>query len=343
MMNAYAEVLSYEIDNATKNKKIKTIFIGGGTPTYLSLTAWEKIKNSINKLNHDENIEFTVECNPDSLNMEKLSFFKSIGVNRLSIGLQALQNELLKELGRIHNAEQFVESFMNARNAGFNNINIDIMFGLPKQTVMDFKQTVEGIINLKPEHISSYGLIVEEGTPFYNKSKELKLPDEDVEIEMYRGSIEWLKRASYYQYEISNFSLPGFECKHNLTYWNLDGYIGCGAAAHSFVNGVRYSNSKDINQYINLIKKYGHARIEEHINDENDFIEEFIFLGLRKTKGISKSEFIERFDMNINKVYEKTINKHIKNGLLMDDGKNLKLTPLGIELSNTVMSDFILK
>lgn len=341
-MNSYTEALCYEINNTVKNKKIKTIFIGGGTPTYLSLDAWKKIKNSIDKLNKDENIEFTVECNPDSINIEKLLFFKTMGVNRLSIGLQALQNKLLKELGRIHSEEQFEEAFIKARNAGFKNINIDVMFGIPKQTTIDFNQTIEGILKLKPEHISSYGLIIEEGTPFYNHIKELELPTEDDERKMYHNSIELLKRAGYHQYEISNFSLADFECRHNLTYWELDEYIGCGVAAHSFVDGIRYNSSNDIYEYIKLIKENGHAKIEEHVNTKNDSMEEFVFLGLRKINGISKHEFIERFGTNINNVYEKTINKHIKNGLLIDDGINLKLTPLGIEFSNSVMSDFIL-
>lgn len=342
LMNSYAEALCCEIDKSVKNKKIRTIFIGGGTPTYLSLDAWEKIKNTILNINKDEDIEFTVECNPDSLTMEKLLLFKSMGVNRLSIGLQSFQNKLLKEIGRIHNVNQFEEAYNNARKLGFKNINIDIMFGLPKQSIRDFKETLEAVIKLKPDHISSYGLIIEEGTAFYKDSKDLELPQEDDEREMYHITIELLKKYGYDQYEISNFCLPGFKCIHNLTYWNLDDYIGCGAAAHSFIDGIRYNNSKDINEYIKLININGNAEIEAYKNTDKDFIEEFMFLGLRKIEGISKIEFFQRFGMNINDVYEKTIKKHIQNSLLIDDGSNIKLTSKGIELSNTVMSDFIL-
>lgn len=344
LMIDYANSLSKEISVSAGDKLIKTIFIGGGTPTYLSLSAWKIIGEAIKKLNKTANLEFSVECNPGTISIEKLSYFREIGVNRLSIGLQAWQDELLKALGRIHTLNEFLNGYKMARSYGFNNINIDVMFGLPSQTLEDLKETLQEVTSLQPEHISCYSLIVEEGTQFYSLYEKgaLKLPDEDVEREMYEEAIKFFESNGYRQYEISNFSKLGYECRHNLVYWQLENYIGCGAASHSYVNGKRYRNEENIEKYIQHIRNRGCAVIEEIENSQEDDIEEFMFMGLRKITGIEEYIFEHRFKKTLDSVYSDVINKHIKNHLLAREGGRLFLTPKGIELSNSVMSDFIL-
>jgi oxygen-independent coproporphyrinogen-3 oxidase len=339
----YAKALKKEIINSTKDKLIKSIFIGGGTPTYLPLDAWKIIREAIDILHKKENIEFTIEGNPGTFKRDVLVFLKDMGVNRLSIGLQAWQNSLLKKLGRIHNIDEFLQSFNLAREVGFENINIDIMFGLPNQTIEDWKETIDNVIKLSPEHISAYSLIVEEDTPFFNMYKDgVTGITEDIEREMYKLVKEKLENAEYNQYEISNFSKKGFECKHNLVYWNLESYIGCGSSAHSYNNGLRYNNEKNVYNYIEKMNKYKNAIIDKHINTEKDDIEEFMFLGLRKLDGISISEFKSRFKKDIDSVYKSVIDKYSKLQLLNINNERIKLTEQGIELSNAVMCEFIL-
>jgi len=343
LMIGYAEALSKEIKKIPE-KKINTIFIGGGTPTYLCLEGWKIIKNSIDKLCKDDSIEFTVEANPGTIDKEKLIFFKELGVNRISMGLQAVQNSLLKRLGRVHTIEQFKESYNLARECGFSNINVDIMFGLPGQSLEDLVETLRDIIALNPEHISCYSLIVEEGTPFYKMYEEgkLVLPDEDLERDMYRTAVNMLEEGGYFQYEISNFSKKGKESRHNLVYWNLGDYIGCGSGAHSYFEGKRFNNEVQIEKYIQRMKNEHSAVVEEYKNSSKDDMEEFMFMGLRKLEGVSERDFSERFKMNINLVYGKVIDKYIKQGLLIRADDRVFLTSRGIEISNTVMAEFIL-
>lgn len=342
LMDEYTDALCREIDGIEK-VNIKTIFIGGGTPTYLSLKNWEKIRCSLDKLSKTKTCEFTIEGNPGSFTKEKLKFFKGMGVNRLSIGLQAWQNALLKKIGRIHDIEQFMDTYNTARSIGFENINIDIMFGLPNQNISDWKETLEEVIKLNPEHISCYGLIIEEGTPFYKMYEEntLNLPDEEVEREMYHAGLNMLSRFGYKQYEISNFSKPGRECRHNLIYWELGDYIGCGSGAHSYINGFRYRNTDEIKEYILKMDEKGCGIVESHKNSVHDDMEEFMFMGLRKINGISINEFNSRFDTDIFQIYGEVIAKHKETGMLIEEDKRLYLSSLGIEFSNNVMSDFI--
>lgn len=342
-MLSYSNSLSKEIDNI-KDRKINTIFIGGGTPTYLSLEGWNVIKRSIDKLNKSEELEFTVEGNPGTFDEEKLKLFKTMGVNRLSIGLQAWQDKHLKRLGRIHSSEDFIKSFFMARKLGFDNINIDLMFGLPSQSLEEWKETLEIITELQPEHLSCYSLIVEEGTKFYDmyEQNELKLPDEDIERKMYMYTLEYLREKEYYQYEVSNFSKYNRECRHNLVYWNLEEYIGLGAAAHSHVGGFRYSNVTEIDQYITMMDNTNSAVIEKKKNSMKDDMEEFMFMGLRKIRGISIEKFNKKFKISIYKVYGDVIEKYKKKNLLIEAEGQLFLTPKGIEISNSIMSDFML-
>lgn len=342
-MYEYILALCKEI-NFKVNKKVNTIFIGGGTPTYLTLECLNILKNSIDNLDKDENFEFTVEGNPDSFSKEKLEFFKSMGVNRLSIGLQAWQNNLLKKIGRIHNREQFINTYNEARKIGFNNINVDLMMGLPNQSLNDFKETLNEVIKLNPEHISCYSLIVEEGTVFYDMDRKgkLNLPDEDDIVAMYDFCVNFLKDNGYLQYEISNFSKKNLECKHNLTYWNLKDYIGCGSGAHSYIEGLRYKNYDDIEKYINMINKNKNAVIEEYKNTIEDEMEEFMFLGLRKIEGISIKDFKNRFKIDIYDIYKDVIEKFVKRNLLIINKDRIYLSYEGVKLSNQVMCEFIL-
>jgi oxygen-independent coproporphyrinogen III oxidase len=339
----YSQALAKDI-NGIGERSIKTIFIGGGTPTYLSLEEWNNIKNSIDRLDKTLNLEFTVEGNPGTFTEEKLKFLKKMSVNRLSIGLQAWQNSMLEKLGRIHTVEEFIESYKLARNIGFNNINVDLMFGLPDQTYDNWKETLEKVVELDPEHISCYSLIIEENTPFckmYDEEK-FKLPEEELERKMYSFAIEFLKLKGYYQYEISNFSKKNKECGHNLVYWNLGEYIGCGVGSHSYVNGVRYRKTENIEEYIAGVNLDNNLQLDLHKNSEEEDMEEFMFMGLRKIKGISIDEFNNRFKRDIYSIYGDVIKKYTCNGMLIEDKKRLFLSNRGIEVSNSVMSDFIL-
>ena len=344
LMTAYTRALCDEILLTCNGKLIDTVFIGGGTPTYLSLEAWNILKKTIKQLVITEKAEFTVECNPGTIDEEKLQILKEVGVNRISIGLQAWQDRLLKKLGRIHSKNDFINSYELIRRFGFKNINVDIMFGLPDQSEEDFKETLSNVAELNPEHISSYSLIVEEDTPFgvLYKEDKLKLPDEEQERRMYEEAVIFLKEKGYLQYEISNFSRQGFECRHNSTYWELKEYIGCGAGAHSYVKCIMYNNIENIEKYIQSVNCSGHGIVESRENSVKDNMEEFMFMGLRMTKGVSKKEFYNRFRVSIGQVYEDVIKKYRTLNMLVDNGDNLYLTELGIQLSNTVMSDFIL-
>jgi oxygen-independent coproporphyrinogen-3 oxidase len=339
----YAKALSKEIDSI-EDKKIKTIFIGGGTPTYLSVEGWKIIKESIDRLVTVPDLEFTVEGNPGTFTREKLNFLKSMGVNRLSIGLQAVQDSLLKKLGRIHTFEDFKESYEMARKLGFDNINVDLMFGLPDQSLTQWIETLKSVTLLNPEHLSCYSLIVEEGTEFYKRFEKctLNLPDEDLERDMYSVAIELLRKNEYIQYEISNFTKNNKHCRHNLVYWEMGEYIGCGSASHSFCDGYRYRNEGNVEKYIRKINDEGSAVVEKTIHSFKDDMEEFMFMGLRKNIGISKSEFKVRFGKDIYCVYREVISKYVSNGLMMERDDNIFLTYEGIQLSNVVMAEFLL-
>lgn len=339
----YASALAKEI-NSIKDKKIKTIFIGGGTPTYLSLAGWEIIKKSIDRLDIRGDVEFTVEGNPGTFTREKLNFLKSMGVNRLSIGLQAFQDSLLKELGRIHTIEDFKQSFEMARNIGFDNINVDLMFGLPSQTLGQWMETLEKVTWLSPEHLSCYSLIVEEGTEFYKRFEKgtLDLPGEELERSMYAKTIEYLGEKGYIQYEISNFAKDNRLCRHNLVYWEMDEYIGCGAASHSYSDGFRYRNEENIEKYIEKMNKESSAIVENKKNSYQDNMEEFMFMGIRKNVGISKNEFRQRFDKNIDDVYRNVIDKYVNTGFMKENEDSISLTYEGIEVSNVIMAEFLL-
>jgi oxygen-independent coproporphyrinogen-3 oxidase len=339
----YSKALARDIA-LVGERTVKTIFIGGGTPTYLPLEAWENIHGALKKLNLGSNIEFSVEGNPGTFTEEKLRFLKVMGVNRLSIGLQAWQDSLLKKIGRIHTVNDFLKGYEMTRNLEFSNINVDLMFGLPGQTFENWKESLENVAALNPEHISCYSLIVEAHTPFYNmyKSRELKLPKEEEERRMYYFTLEFLYKNGYNQYEISNFARNKKECRHNLVYWDLKPYIGCGSGAHSYIDGRRYRRTSDIEKYISEGSEGKFAELDKHKNSICDDMEEFMFMGLRKINGISIEDFNDRFNSNIYSIYGSVIDKYVKNGLLVVDGDRIYLNRRGIEVSNSVMCEFIL-
>lgn len=347
LRKAYIEALNKEIISLREkhnNLEINTIFIGGGTPSVLEADELECLLKEVAKLNMAKDIEYSMECNPGNLTEEKLEVMKKYGVNRISMGLQAKQDNLLKGLGRIHNYKTFKENFLLAKKVGFNNINVDLMFGLPNQRLNEWEETLREIISLEPAHISAYSLIIEEGTAFYNlyENDKLKLPTEEEERKMYHLAKKFLEENGFNQYEISNYAKEGKECRHNLAYWNMDNWIGVGSAAASYINGKRIKNISSVEKYINSINEKGEA-VEEIINNsKNDNMEEFMFMGLRKINGIDENEFKKRFSMNINDVYGEILNKYIGEGLLIRESGRIFLSEKGIEISNIIMADFLL-
>ena len=344
---AYTKALINEIRNTADRQvkdKITSIFFGGGTPSVLPDCCIADILMAVRDcFDISDDAEITMECNPGTVNESRLSEYRAAGVNRLSFGLQSADNNELKMLGRIHTFEQFVESFRLARKAGFNNINVDLMSAIPGQTEATLENTFDKVMALQPEHISVYSLILEDGTYLAdNIDKFPPVPDDDEDRRMYHMTKERLHSAGYERYEISNYSRPGYECRHNLLYWNRGEYYGFGCSAAGFIGNERYSDIRDVKKYIELngdIEKL-HENIE--ILTKEDAIEEFMFLGLRKMAGVDVMDFQRRFGVPIENVYAKEIEHNVDKGLLIRQGDMLKLTEYGIDICNTVMSDFIL-
>ena len=341
----YINAIIKEIEQQKIKSKITTIYIGGGTPSYIDSKLIKEIIAEIKKKNVDSNAEITIEVNPGTITKNKLEDYKEVGINRLSIGLQVTQNELLKQIGRIHDFEQFLETYKMARKLGFNNINIDLMLGLPNQRIKDLRESLEKIIELNPEHVSVYSLIVEEGTPISNKIKlgELTLPEEDLERNMYWYVKNTLELNGYRHYEISNFAKPGYESRHNMNCWNQKEYIGIGIAAHSYRDITRYSNTEDLSEYIKNVKN-GHFernRIIHEIQKEDDTKREYMILGLRQINGISISKFKERFGENPIYTFRNELKKLTEEKLIIIDDNNIKLSNKGLDFANIVWEEFI--
>ena len=341
----YINAIIKEIEQQKIKSKITTIYIGGGTPSYIDSKYIKEIIAEIKKKNVDSNAEITIEVNPGTITKNKLEDYKEVGINRLSIGLQVTQNELLKQIGRIHDFEQFLETYKMARKLGFNNINIDLMLGLPNQRIKDLRESLEKIIELNPEHVSVYSLIVEEGTPISNKIKlgELTLPEEDLERNMYWYVKNTLELNGYRHYEISNFAKPGYESRHNMNCWNQKEYIGIGIAAHSYRDITRYSNTEDLSEYIKNVKN-GHFernRIIHEIQKEDDTKREYMILGLRQINGISISKFKEKFGENPIYTFRNELKKLTEEKLIIVDDNNIKLSNKGLDFANIVWEEFI--
>lgn len=327
-----------------KDKCFDTVFFGGGTPSILTVDELQELVNNINEnFNIKKDAEITIECNPGTINREKLEAMKKMGINRLSIGLQATQNYHLKSIGRIHTYEEFEKNYYDALDIGFKNINIDLMYALPNQKTQEWKDTLDKIIKLNPSHISAYSLILEEGTKLYDmyQNKEFELLDEDTDINMYNYTIDTLKRHGYNQYEISNYSKENLECKHNIIYWKCDNYLGLGPGASGFIGDTRYSNIEDICEYNKCIMQNIRPVSEEIELTKKDKIEEFIFMGLRMNEGINVDIFKERFDTDFYDIYQEVMDKLIKRELVRFDGKNISLTQKGREISNSVFIEFL--
>ncbi|GAA0090676.1 radical SAM family heme chaperone HemW [Paraclostridium bifermentans] len=327
-----------------KDKCFDTVFFGGGTPSILTVDELKELVNNINEnFNIKKDAEITIECNPGTINRKKLEAMKKMGINRLSIGLQATQNYHLKSIGRIHTYEEFEKNYYDALDIGFKNINIDLMYALPNQKTQEWKDTLDKIINLNPSHISAYSLILEEGTKLYDmyQNKEFELLDEDTDINMYNYTIDTLKRHGYNQYEISNYSKEDLECKHNIIYWKCDNYLGLGPGASGFIGDTRYSNIEDICEYNKCIMQNIRPVSEEIELTKKDKIEEFIFMGLRMNEGINIDVFKERFDTDFYDIYQEVMDKLIKRELVRFDGKNISLTQKGREISNSVFIEFL--
>ncbi|RKI50521.1 oxygen-independent coproporphyrinogen III oxidase [Clostridium paraputrificum] len=344
LMSDYIEALLIELKEKIKDYEVRSLFIGGGTPSYLNEENLSKLMKGIKNINFIEDAEKTIECNPGTVSEEKFNIMKGGGINRLSFGLQTTKNNLLKGIGRIHTFEAFEDNYNLARSVGFNNINIDMMFGLPNQSVKDWTDSLEEVAKLNPEHISAYSLIIEEGTPFYKLYNEdkLKLPSEEEEREMYKKCKNILIENGYHQYEISNYAKEGKECLHNEVYWMCNEYIGVGASSSSYIDGKRIKNIDDLREYIKRIGSGKSIVDEEIINTKNDNIEEFMFMGLRMNCGIEEEEFKRRFHTDVDNVYKDVIEGNINKGLLERKRGRIYLTDKGIELSNMVMSDMIL-
>lgn len=344
LINEYIRALNEEILRKCSKYKIASIFVGGGTPSYLNEINLESLLKTINLLDFKDEFEFTIECNPGTLNEEKLALMKNYNVNRISMGLQTTNDNILKEIGRIHSFEEFKKNYNQARKAGFENINVDLMFGLPNQNMKDWKVSLEGVMSLEPDHISAYSLIIEEGTCFYNlyNNDKLNIPNEEEERSMYLFTKGFLKDYGYNQYEISNYAKVNKECFHNKVYWKCNEYLGLGVSASSFVDEKRFKNIDDIKIYIEKINNNEDVTEEIHVNNINDDMEEFMFMGLRMIEGINLKIFKKRFGKDVFDIYDEVIKNNIKKGLLVVDSEKLYLSEKGIELSNYVMSDFIL-
>ena len=370
MQEKYVEKLLEEIEenkDLLKNNFISTIYIGGGTPSAIKSELIKKILDKIYDVSRidKEKVEITIEVNPGTITKNNLQMYKDCGINRLSIGLQSTDDAILKEIGRIHNYNQFLDTYKWAGEAGFENINVDLMLGLPGQDIEILKNSLENVVNLKPipNHISVYSLIVEDGTKIEQRidSGELSLPDDEEERRQYHYMKNSLELKGYKHYEISNFAKPGFESKHNMNCWEQKQYVGFGVAAHSYVNGVRYANTSDLKEYLNVDNKIsvendmkndfevnfenknGFATIKtiEEIQNKLDMEKEFMMLGLRKLDGVSISKFEQKFGENPIYLFRNELQKLVEEELIEIDLDDIKLTSKGLDLANLVWEEFV--
>ena len=360
--------------------QVVTVFVGGGTPSVLEPEAICRVMEAVYQcFDIAPDGEISIEVNPGTLLQKKLLYYRQAGFNRLSIGLQSADNRELRHLGRIHSFEEFLKSFQSARMAGFQNINVDLMSGIPGQTMESWKNTLKKVTMLKPEHISSYSLIIEEGTPYwerYGKKKKGRekpqalpnaadtpgliqepmdisrqelppLPEEDTENQMYHLTRRFLKEQGYGRYEISNYAKPGYECRHNTGYWTGVSYLGVGLGSSSYLAGFRFSNERSMERYLKLDfaapgwQERLYTQVHQLTRQEK--MEEFMFLGLRMTGGISEIDFVSAFGVKLETVYGDVIRQLTASGLLKRENTRLALTEWGMDVSNFVLSEFLLE
>lgn len=368
---SYVDALVREIISQKKNFTdhcVTTVFLGGGTPSVLSGDDTARIFHALKEnFTISRDAEITMEVNPGTVTAEKAASWKACGVNRLSIGLQSVNDEELKLLGRIHSFREFLHTWEIVRAAGFDNVNIDLISAIPGQTLQSWERTLRTAAELKPEHISAYSLIIEEGTPFYEAYGEmgsegrmaaggdafLPLPDEDTEREIYKATKRILHGYGYHRYEISNYAREGCECRHNLGYWERKEYLGLGLGASSLIGERRFRNTEDMEKYLSLFGREQRemagvpspaeaAAEERECLSEKEQMEEFMFLGLRKTEGISYSDFRRNFGKEVEEVYGKQLRKYTGLGLMEEKNGRIRLTESGIDVSNFIFADFIL-
>lgn len=324
--------------------EIVSIFVGGGTPSVLTEAQITQVFEAVHEsFPIREDAEITLEMNPGTDVKDKLPVYRELGINRLSMGLQSADNEELKCLGRIHTYEDFRQVYQWAREAGFTNINVDLMSAIPGQTLESYEDTLRKVADLEPEHISAYSLIIEEGTPFYERYGEGRhaeeLPDEDIERQMYVRTGEILEDYGYHRYEISNYAKDGYECRHNLGYWDRKEYLGLGAGASSLMDHIRWKEPDHIGPSTGLVLEEREDFTRLRRKDE---MEEFMFLGLRKINGVSEYDFYKSFRVSMDEIYKESIENLIKEGLLVREEDRIRLTDRGIDLSNYALSQFLL-
>lgn len=341
--NKYVEALLTEINKSEGffEREISTVFIGGGTPSAVRSESIIRIMDALRRrFVFSENTEITMEANPGTLTPEKLKAYRNGGINRLSIGLQSADDRELLSLGRIHTYQEFLESYFLAREAGFDNINIDLMLAIPGQTRKSWNRNLKTVADLKPEHISAYSLIVEEGTPF--AARKLELPDEDEEYRMYEDTAGILGEYGYHQYEISNYAVKGYECRHNKGYWRRTDYLGLGLGAASLTGGnTRWNNTRNMQEYLKNSGNPQKIRKDVSVLTGKEQQEEFMFLGLRMTEGISETEFQSCFGIPLSDIYGEILNKYKNMELLEKENGFWRFTRRGIHVSNWILADFL--
>lgn len=339
-MGNYVNFLLREIKEQSVfygDHRVVSIFMGGGTPSILPTRETGRILERVREdFSLAGDVEITIECNPGTVTAEKLKNYITYGINRLSIGLQSTDDGELARIGRIHSYSDFLKTYAAARKAGFHNINIDLMAGLPGQNLASYRKTLERVAALSPEHISAYSLILEEGTPLYVNQREYTFPDEDEDREMYELTGRYLGEAGFHRYEISNYAREGYECRHNKVYWRRGDYVGFGLGASSMVQNVRWKNPEDHGAYM-----VGAGAQEVQNLTAQEQMEEFMFLGLRLTEGVDLEEFAMCFGKTAEEVYGKQIGTFEEQGLLEREGRRLRLTPRGVDVSNVVFTAFL--
>lgn len=332
----YFDALTDEIVNKSGSDEYlaDTVYIGGGTPSMVRLENIDRVFEALNRRFFiADNCEITIECNPATANEQKLRALRKAGINRISVGMQSANDELLKILGRRHSFNECARCVSDARSAGFDNLSLDLMFGLPNQDINDWKRTLEAAVKLNPEHISCYALKIEDNTPFAHM--DLNIADDDESFEMYECAVKFLEQSGYLRYEISNFAKEGFESRHNIKYWRLDEYAGFGAGAHSFIDGNRFANERNILEYIDG------APFECIAEETNELMSEFVFLGLRMDSGVAEKEFKNRFGQDINDVFGVQIEKNLDRGTLIRRNGRLMIPRQYTYVGNAIMSDFV--
>ncbi|MDE1889707.1 MAG: radical SAM family heme chaperone HemW [Planctomycetota bacterium] len=343
-IDRYLQALEKELNSLRDQYVFKTVYIGGGTPTVLTETQLEKLLCSvIRSIPTLEIIEYTVEANPGTLTVNKVGLLKEYLVNRVSLGVQSFHDRQLKFLGRIHSSNDARNALTLLRMAGFENINVDLIFGCPEQPLDDWNKDLKAVVELNPEHISTYALTYEEGTSITKdlNNEFIHKLDECVELEMYKTAINYLTHNSYNHYEISNFAKAGYECLHNHVYWKNTGYVGVGAGAYSFINGVRTSNEKNVFEYIDRINKNNNVKSFSECLCQDQFASETVIMSLRLRQGISNIDFYKRFGREIEDQFGYQIKRLIKNGLISYEGEKLKLTEKGLYIADTVLAEFV--